>query len=151
MLAERPHGLSKVVRIRILIFCIKPIRVYRCSLRLFLFFKRRMSAHATILSIMLLLASGCVGVLAISNAGPVITLSYGSFQGNLTGDVVEFLGIPFAAPPYASCPFLSFDDIEKYLFFAALGISDLLPLNCLWILLESARLLVLDQLARSKQ
>ena len=38
MLAERPHGLSKVVRIRILIFCIKPIRVYRCSLRLFLSF-----------------------------------------------------------------------------------------------------------------
>ena len=67
-----------------------------------------MSAHAIFLFITLLLASGCVGVLAISNTGPVITLNYGSFQGNLTGNVVEFLGIPFAAPPYASYSFLLF-------------------------------------------
>jgi len=26
-------------------------------------------------------------------------LSYGSFQGNATGDLVEFLGMPYAAPP----------------------------------------------------
>ena len=55
-----------------------------------------MSALAFCLSITLVGA-----VLAISNTGgPVITLSYGSFQGNATGDLVEFLGIPYAAPPY---------------------------------------------------
>jgi acetylcholinesterase len=75
-----------------------------------------MSALAIFLSIStLLLASGCAGVLAISDTGPVITLSYGSFQGNLTGDVVEFLGIPFAAPPYAS--YLFFSTILKRPFF----------------------------------
>lgn len=30
------------------------------------------------------------------------THGYGSFQGNATGDLVEFLGMLFAAPPYAS-------------------------------------------------
>ena len=64
-----------------------------------------MSALSIFLSIALLVATGCVGVLAIDNTGPVITLSYGSFQGNLTGDLVEFLGIPFAAPPYALISF----------------------------------------------
>ena len=110
-----------------------------------------MSALAIFLSITLLLAPGFVGVLAISNAGPVITLSYGSFQGNLTGNAVEFLGIPFAAPPYASCLKLFFSTIFKRTFFEALGISDLLLLNCLGRSLEFARLLVLEQLARSLQ
>jgi hypothetical protein len=104
-----------------------------------------MSALAICLSITRLLAS------AISNTGPVITLSYGSFQGNLTGDVVtvEFLGIPFAAPPYAS--YLFFSTILKRPFFEALGISDLLLLNYLGRLLEFTRLLVLEQLALSLQ
>jgi hypothetical protein len=31
--------------------------------------------------------------------GPIVTLDYGSFKGNLTGNLVKFLGIPFAAPP----------------------------------------------------
>ena len=31
--------------------------------------------------------------------GPIVTLDYGSFEGNLTGNSVKFLGIPFAAPP----------------------------------------------------
>ena len=72
-----------------------------------------MSTLAIFLSITLLLAPGFVGVLAISNTGPVITLSYGSFQGNLTGNAVEFLGIPFAAPPYAPCLKLFFSMIMK--------------------------------------
>ena len=42
-------------------------------------------------------------VLATSNTGgPVVTLNYGSFQGNATGALVEFLGMPYAAPPYAT-------------------------------------------------
>ena len=73
-----------------------------------------MSALAIFLSITLLLASDYVGVLA--NTGPVITLSYGSLQGNLTGDLVEFLGIPFAAPPYSFYSFFLSDDIEKVFF-----------------------------------
>ena len=31
--------------------------------------------------------------------GPIVTLDYGSFEGNLTGNSLKFLGIPFAAPP----------------------------------------------------
>ena len=77
-----------------------------------------MSALAIFLSITILLASGCVGVLA--NTGPVITLSYGSFQGNLTGDLVEFLGIPFAAPPYAFYSIFS-PTILKRSFFGSIG------------------------------
>ena len=62
-----------------------------------------MSPLAKVLSFALLLSSGCVGVsLSASNTGHVVKLSYGSFQGNATGDLVEFLGMPFAAPPYAS-------------------------------------------------
>ena len=93
-----------------------------------------MSALAICLSLTLLLSSRCVtATLSDSNTGPVVRLSYGSFQGNATADLEEFLGIPFAAPPYASysvfacayadnfsiCPFLK----------KALGISDLLIQN----------------------
>ena len=54
------------------------------------------------LSLSLLLSSRCVtATLSASNTGPVVKLSYGSFQGNATADLEEFLGIPFAAPPYA--------------------------------------------------
>lgn len=62
-----------------------------------------MSPLAKVLSFTLLFSSSCVGVsLSASNTGPVVELSYGSFQGNATGDLVEFLGMPFAAPPYVS-------------------------------------------------
>ncbi|KIK02652.1 hypothetical protein K443DRAFT_5934 [Laccaria amethystina LaAM-08-1] len=40
-----------------------------------------------------------------SPQGPFVALHYGSFQGNLTGDSVEFLGILFAAPPVGKLPF----------------------------------------------
>ena len=55
--------------------------------------------------ITLLLSSRCILVtatLSASNTGPVVQLSYGSFQGNASTNLEEFLGIPFAAPPYAS-------------------------------------------------
>ncbi|KAF5315372.1 hypothetical protein D9619_007119 [Psilocybe cf. subviscida] len=48
---------------------------------------------------------GCLFVQSINaapsppNAGPVVKLNYGAFQGNATGNVVQFLGMPFAAPP----------------------------------------------------
>ena len=62
-----------------------------------------MVALTIFLSLTLLLSSTCItATLADSNAGPVVQLSYGSFQGNATADLEEFLGIPFAAPPYAS-------------------------------------------------
>ena len=67
----------------------------------------RMSPLAKVLSFTLLFSSSCVGVsLSTSNTGPVVKLSYGSFQGNSTGDIVDFLGMPFAAPPYASTQIL---------------------------------------------
>ena len=60
-----------------------------------------MSALASFLSLALLLSSSSAAtVLGVANTGPVVKLSYGSFQGNATGDLVEFLGMPFAAPPY---------------------------------------------------
>lgn len=37
-----------------------------------------------------------------SDNPPVVELSYGSFQGSLTDDLVSFLGMPYAAPPYVS-------------------------------------------------
>jgi len=32
----------------------------------------------------------------------IVTLPYGSFQGKVVGDLVQHLGIPFAAPPYVN-------------------------------------------------
>lgn len=40
-----------------------------------------------------------------ASQGPIVALDYGSFQGNLTGDSVKFLGIPFAAPPVGKLRF----------------------------------------------
>ena len=71
--------------------------------RPFFFQPYRMSALASFLSLALLLSSSFVGaVVPVSNTGPVVKLSYGSFQGNAARDLVEFLGMPFAAPPYVS-------------------------------------------------
>ncbi|CAA7266232.1 unnamed protein product [Cyclocybe aegerita] len=36
---------------------------------------------------------------------PIVTLSYGSFQGKTINDVLEFLGIPFAVPPVGKLRF----------------------------------------------
>ena len=83
-----------------------------------------MSPLAKVLSFTLLLSSSCVGVsLSASNTGPVVELSYGSFQGNATGDLVEFLGMPFAAPPYASTQILLVDIIliDALLFLKSVG------------------------------
>ena len=64
-------------------------------------------AQAKVLFFTLLFSSSCIGVsLSASNTGPVVELNYGSFQGNATEDLVEFLGMPFAAPPYASTQIL---------------------------------------------
>jgi len=43
-----------------------------------------------------------------STPGPIVTLPYGSFQGRVVENLVEYLGIPFAAPPYVyiTRPFL---------------------------------------------
>ena len=58
-----------------------------------------MPALPSFLCLGLLLSASYVG--ATSNTGPIVELKYGSFQGNETGDLVKFLGMPFAAPPYA--------------------------------------------------
>lgn len=39
---------------------------------------------------------------ATSSTAPTVTLSYGAFQGQATGNLVKFLGMPFAAPPCVS-------------------------------------------------
>ena len=89
-------------------------------------------APAIFLSFTLLLSSTCVtATLSASNPGPVVQLSYGSFQGNATADLEEFLGIPFAAPPYASYSIFACAYTDNYylFFLKELGISDLLLQN----------------------
>jgi hypothetical protein len=111
------------------------------------------SPLAKVLSFTLLFSSSCVGIsLSASNTGPVVELTYGSFQGNSTGDLVDFLGIPFAAPPYASTQILLVVIllIDILLSLKALEISDLHRRNHLSNSLESAKQLVLEQLAFSK-
>jgi acetylcholinesterase len=77
-----------------------------------------MFALALSLSFTLLLSSRCVtATLSASNTGPVVQLSYGSFQGNATADLEEFLGIPFAAPPYASYSFFACAYTDNYVLF----------------------------------
>lgn len=38
----------------------------------------------------------------------VVKLHYGSFQGKVDGGIIQFLGMPFAAPPYAEILFCVF-------------------------------------------
>jgi carboxylesterase type B len=45
------------------------------------------------------------GVNAAPSSNPIVRLSYGAFQGNTTGNLVEFLGMPFAAPPVGDLRF----------------------------------------------
>ena len=70
--------------------------------------KRMLSRYQQSFALFLLvLLSG--KVLALSNYSfPIVTLPYGSFQGKVVGDLVQHLGIPFAAPPYVNntCPIL---------------------------------------------
>ncbi|KAF8808598.1 carotenoid ester lipase precursor [Phlegmacium glaucopus] len=40
-----------------------------------------------------------------ANNEPIVKLKYGSFQGNSTGNLDKFLGIPFAAPPVGNLRF----------------------------------------------
>ena len=42
-----------------------------------------------------------------ANSSPIVTLPYGSFQGQVVGTTTEFRGMPFAAPPYVVGPFLN--------------------------------------------
>ena len=50
----------------------------------------------------LVLVSGKALALSSSYSSPIVTLPYGSFEGKVVGDLVEHLGIPFAAPPYVN-------------------------------------------------
>jgi len=51
--------------------------------------------------VLLLLVLVLRNTLALSNySSPIVTLPYGSFQGKVVGNLVQYLGIPFAAPPY---------------------------------------------------
>ena len=42
-----------------------------------------------------------------SSSSPIVTLSYGSFQGKVAGTTAQWLGMPFAAPPCVTIYFLS--------------------------------------------
>jgi hypothetical protein len=37
--------------------------------------------------------------ISVAAQGPIVSLKQGSFQGNATGEIVKFLGMPFAAAP----------------------------------------------------
>ena len=54
-------------------------------------------------SFLLALSSGNdAPALSNLNKSPIVTLPYGSFQGKVVGNLVQHLGIPFAAPPYVN-------------------------------------------------
>ena len=58
--------------------------------------KRMLSRYQqAFVSLLLLLVSG-------KALASIVTLPYGSFQGKVVGDLVQHLGIPFAAPPYVN-------------------------------------------------
>lgn len=42
-----------------------------------------------------------------STSSPVVALPYGSFRGEVVGTTAQFLGMPFAAPPYVIDPLFS--------------------------------------------
>ena len=56
-----------------------------------------------------LLCTGAFSASQPTNSGPIVKLSYGSFQGNTSGSVTQFLGMSFAAPPYVLPPFDPFN------------------------------------------
>jgi hypothetical protein len=41
-----------------------------------------------------------VGASSHTNSNPIVNLPYGSFQGKVVGNTEQFLGMPYAAPPY---------------------------------------------------
>ena len=54
-------------------------------------------------SFLLVLVSGKALALSASDySSLVVALPYGSFQGKIVGNLVQHLGIPFAAPPYVN-------------------------------------------------
>jgi len=63
-------------------------------------------ADESFVSFLLVLVSGKALALSTlnysSSSPPIVTLPYGSFQRKVVGDLVEYLGIPFAAPPYVN-------------------------------------------------
>ena len=66
--------------------------------------KRMLSRYQqSFVSFLLVLVSGKTLVLSSLNySSSIVTLPYGSFQGKVVGNLVEYLGIPFAAPPYVN-------------------------------------------------
>ena len=54
-------------------------------------------------SFLLVFVSGkALALSSLNSSSPIVTLPYGSFQGKVVGDLVQHLGIPFAAPPYVN-------------------------------------------------
>ncbi|KAI0039748.1 sterol esterase [Auriscalpium vulgare] len=51
------------------------------------------------LSFLVFVLASLVGQVTSSSGQPIVSLGYGTFQGNTTGGVTEFLGIPYAKPP----------------------------------------------------
>lgn len=81
--------------------------------------------------------------------GPVVKLNYGSFRGNVTGNVESFLGMPFAAPPYAYTQVGG-----QWLWLNALAESEIFDLrhpNLPWPLTVFVKLHHMEQLAFNKR
>ena len=55
-----------------------------------------------VLFLLVLLSGRTVALSSSNNSSPIVTLPYGSFQGKVVGDLIQHLGIPFAAPPYVN-------------------------------------------------
>jgi len=59
-----------------------------------------------VLFLLLLVTEKALALSSLDYSSSIVTLPYGSFQGKVVGDLVQHLGIPFAAPPYVNAPCL---------------------------------------------
>lgn len=46
------------------------------------------------------------GLSTTTGVGSIVDLGYATFQGGQNGNTTEFLGVPFAAPPFVRLPCL---------------------------------------------
>ena len=67
--------------------------------------------------------------ISVAAQGPIVSLKQGSFQGNATGEIVKFLGMPFAAPPCVFFLLLTRHLITSHASRKASEICDSPPLN----------------------
>jgi hypothetical protein len=91
-----------------------------------------------------------VGVSLETSSSPIVALSYGSFRGQVVGTTAQFLGMPFAAPPYVVDPLFSTMHFHRSSHTALVNVA-LVFRNLPYLSLAYMMQLHLDHLVISKQ